>query len=1090
MKGGTGRTARGGGPNWGARVSVRLGDTVAGPRGRRIRPSSFVRLRAVAALWAGLLLAGAAGAALAAGATNPATPFTNSGTLDFITFNDGATHVGDVTNAAAGTVNGTGATQGISLVNAGTTLQGGIVNNGQVTTTGLTSSAFLIDTGAVLTNGLVNNGTASSTANGGAAAVTNATIAINGTVGGSLINNGTLIESASSTASTATGTAFVIKGSVSGSVVNAGSINVSASGQTLGFAQLFSGTGSIAGPLTNNGSIVLSASSPSVSIARIGVLSNDGVDGLNANGGFVNNGTITAASGSGTFGVISVFGQAGGIANNGTITLDHGSNGIVVDLKNGTTFTGSIVNSGTLSLVNARQAGGVISPGLVLGPAGPIGIAIISDSLTGTPAIQSGGTVTGGVINSGTLSVSTSVGGAVGILVTEGITFIPTGTLTINGAVANGGTINVTSSGGPAGSKAIGIQLGNPVGFGFAPGVLLAGGLTNSGTINVTNAVGPAIGIQVDQFATIAGGITNTGFINAAVAIDTSTDTVATTIFQNAGALNGAVQLSAGNADVLDLNGGIVNGPVTGGAATIFNMAGGTLIVATASQDTVGTFNQTGGTVGLVTTPNTGSHGSLTANSVSVAAGSIFQAIETGGPYARTQTYQNVIVSGAAFANNYTVTSASPLFSAALQPDLGTPNALDLVLNFNGFGFSGLTFNQNGVASGLNTLAGTPATVPLFSALFALNLAQLPGAYDQLSGELYGSVQSVLLEDALFARSAILGRLRQASFAGASGPIAGLGFGGPVAAYAEETLGYADMAYASADRRAFPIKAPAAPPAAPPLVFWAQAIGAWGHIDRDGNAHDVSRSLGGVFTGVDRMFGPDWRAGIAAGYTGSTLRINTVGSSADIDTAHLAAYAGRAYGPWNVRTGAVLSFSSVGAARSIAIPGFADATRAGFDAQTAQLFGEVGYAVAFGRIALEPFGGLAWTSLHTDGFTETGGAAALSGAAREDNTGFTTLGLRASTVYLMPNGMTVAPHGSLAWQHAFGDVAPTASLAFVAGSAPFTIAGAPIARDAALVDAGFDVLLTPRATFGLSYVGELAGNAQDQSVKGAFSLKF
>ena len=43
---------------------------------------------------------------------------------------------------------------------------------------------------------------------------------------------------------------------------------------------------------------------------------------------------------------------------------------------------------------------------------------------------------------------------------------------------------------------------------------------------------------------------------------------------------------------------------------------------------------------------------------------------------------------------------------------------------------------------------------------------------------------------------------------------------------------------------------------------WAQGVGAWGKLNSDGNAAEVSRNLGGFFTGFDRRFA-HWRAGLA-----------------------------------------------------------------------------------------------------------------------------------------------------------------------------------------------------------------------------------
>jgi outer membrane autotransporter protein len=116
--------------------------------------------------------------------------------------------------------------------------------------------------------------------------------------------------------------------------------------------------------------------------------------------------------------------------------------------------------------------------------------------------------------------------------------------------------------------------------------------------------------------------------------------------------------------------------------------------------------------------------------------------------------------------------------------------------------------------------------------------------------------------------------------------------------------------------------------------------------------------------------------------------------------------------------------------------------------------------------------------------------AALAGGASKEDVGYSTLGARAAVTQVLPDGKVLIPRVSLAWQHAFGGLTPTANLAFQSAGIPFTVAGAPIARDAALVDAGFDLRVTARATLGVSYVGQLANTAQDHSVKGNFSWKF
>lgn len=58
-----------------------------------------------------------------------------------------------------------------------------------------------------------------------------------------------------------------------------------------------------------------------------------------------------------------------------------------------------------------------------------------------------------------------------------------------------------------------------------------------------------------------------------------------------------------------------------------------------------------------------------------------------------------------------------------------------------------------------------------------------------------------------------------------------------------------------------------------------------------------------------------------------------------------------------------------------------------------------------------------------------------------------------------------------------------------AGNA-FTIAGLPIARNAALIEAGLDYTITPNASVGLTYDGQFGSGLADQSVKATFNINF
>ncbi|MBN9444676.1 autotransporter domain-containing protein [Bosea sp. (in: a-proteobacteria)] len=136
----------------------------------------------------------------------------------------------------------------------------------------------------------------------------------------------------------------------------------------------------------------------------------------------------------------------------------------------------------------------------------------------------------------------------------------------------------------------------------------------------------------------------------------------------------------------------------------------------------------------------------------------------------------------------------------------------------------------------------------------------------------------------------------------------------------------------------------------------------------------------------------------------------------------------------------------------------------------------------------EPFANLAYVNLRSAGFTETGGVAALTARAQTTAVAFATLGLRAQ-MSIDPGSGVARISGTLAWRHAMGDVTPL-SLQVFCGGAPFSIAAAPIARDAPGVSTALALNLSPEAEIGLSYDGQLASRAADHAFNARLAVKF
>jgi subtilase-type serine protease len=134
---------------------------------------------------------------------------------------------------------------------------------------------------------------------------------------------------------------------------------------------------------------------------------------------------------------------------------------------------------------------------------------------------------------------------------------------------------------------------------------------------------------------------------------------------------------------------------------------------------------------------------------------------------------------------------------------------------------------------------------------------------------------------------------------------------------------------------------------------------------------------------------------------------------------------------------------------------------------------------------MEPYAALTLTHLHMDGFTEKGGSAALEKKGDTWNPVTSTLGVRFST--LLQKHVTF--DADLGWQHRYG-ATPKSTFTFNAGSAPFTIRGADLNRNAALLGLGVGVNLTDKARLSLRYDGELSTRGKSHQGQVVLEVKW
>lgn len=173
------------------------------------------------------------------------------------------------------------------------------------------------------------------------------------------------------------------------------------------------------------------------------------------------------------------------------------------------------------------------------------------------------------------------------------------------------------------------------------------------------------------------------------------------------------------------------------------------------------------------------------------------------------------------------------------------------------------------------------------------------------------------------------------------------------------------------------------------------------------------------------------------------------------------------------------------------MPQIAVATTASQDQETSQVFADLGYHIGLGDAGFEPHAGIAHITATGGAFAETGSIAALSGNEKSDSATYTLLGLRTNLADLaLGADMALSPRLDLGWQHALAGATPYQLVSFVNAGTGFQVLGTPLARDAAALQAGFDLKVGASSTLSLSYDGSFSSTVENHEIRGALSWRF
>jgi len=900
------------------------------------------------------------------------------------------------------------------------------------------------------------------------------------------------------------------QGKVSGDIVNNGDLygryiifgfaGVSPMAQPSSSSVTITSHSTVGGKIINNGTIYSDSNSVVFPTSGLAIeISNSSA----VNGGIENNGTING-------GILVTDGSAvnSDIVNIGTINANNIAsssmpvNNLALELRNASTVTGNIDNKGTLNggiLIgdNSHVKGDIVNAGVIYAsspspifPSSNLAVEVRngstvdgrienSQTINGGIMVSGGAEVTGGIVNSGSILANTYMFASSSVAVDvegAGQPMVITNTGTIIGDVRLGAsTLNID------GGNIYGAITGedNQHSFLFASG----GGTS---TVNINTNYAPqgnitvgAVNVAAGKTLTLSGTkvnglLTVNGTLAGSGDVGNTTLASGATLSPGTAAKTGHVMMSAmtlapiGSIGIIPTNSEI--GTVTVNGDLTF-MPGSTYRVDATDDgksdrvNVTGTANLAGNVVHI------GSGGTyaastaytiLSANSVNGKFGGVSSDLaylqptlnQEGNDVVLKLDMKEVPVDPDPKPTNPDPKPAEP----DTKPSPGKP-----VDNGGGNTDSGtrpiefadlaVTGNQRSAANAVQTL---PKTSSLYTRVLNLPNGAPADVFADLSGESFGSSVSAMQNVSNNVASLPTAQLRANMNAGFI----------PGPPTAQVGRGDASML-----------------PRSNAQPLWAQAFGNWRSMDGNGNVAKSRERDVGIFVGGDHGVGNGWRLGGAFGYTDSRITVDDRSAKSDVNSYSAILYGGKSFeagsGKINFTAGLAYTWHDIDSKRNINAAGQYQELKADYSASTGQVFTDVGYAIPLNdRVTLEPFFGADFSDLRTRGFSESGGDAALSGRSSTNNVGTTTLGLRAQTTFDVKD-TAGRLRGMLGWRHAYGDVNPEATMSFD-GSQPFTVAGNPLARDAAVMEVGVDLAMSKNATLGLAYSGQFGdGNRQN-----------
>jgi len=531
---------------------------------------------------------------------------------------------------------------------------------------------------------------------------------------------------------------------------------------------------------------------------------------------------------------------------------------------------------------------------------------------------------------------------------------------------------------------------------------------------------GAVAGVTIGTDATLAGSGTIRAVANG-FAVD---GTIDPSVWENTGTLASAITNGISAADIAAI--GVAQTDTVGQITVDGNV----------SFNAGATYNVDARTDGSAA-DNVTVNGTLTIDPASFTALTVEPGIWTGPVTYAIVNATNVVGTYGTVAFN----SGYLFMDAAL--DYSNANQVDLVLTRNNLAATiGTTYNQTQTGVAIDGIADTN---PIVGGIMNIaTVAEALDAFDNLSGEIYSSTGTALLQNSSHVRNLVADRLAESE----------------------------------ATERARGI--------------WGSIYGYTGKLKGNANAAEAETDNSfGFAVGGDIPVGQNSNIGLLLGYEVADVDVaGTRSSNADVDTFNIGVYFGSSFGGIQFRSGLAHSRHDIDIHRSINAGYITGVNTSNYDADLTQLFVDFAYPIQVNeKFQLSPYAGLSQLWLDVDGARETGTVATLETYDWSMNTAISNVGLR----FKSSVSDKVALHGGLGWQHAFDKEDGQSRRRFwnsTGTSADFSVKGVRLGEDLLTITLGISGEIAPNQIIGLEYRGEVSSQQKQHGGQLHYSLRF